>query len=574
MSDELKAANEAVIKLLDMLGVTRVICVDDVYGRTWQDDDLLIAQLSLSETELRDIFGRPDDVFPDDRDVRRQSFREAWRSVEAQNREHIATRIMTAAAAREPDEPSDLTASHALADIIGKDRLTTLRPSEWPAMKQEVKQARSADRTLLLFDQDLRDEGGPEGGMVLAQDVLADTEIGDRVMCGLLTHTATIENQHERWMELAKPPLDQDRFIVVAKGWLSRDPLGFARMLKLVALLPDCRAMKLKSKELLDKANEKAHEGIDKIHVNDFDSMVFRASKQEGLWEPDMLFRLFGIYHRSAVRKLAHTDNELKMVATRLRSVSDIPTDSPSSIPLTTWKVQREELYDEGTYINELHLPIEVGDIFVKTDGQTEKYYILLGQPCDLMVRSDGKRTPEVSDVILAEIYTADQAKQHSVSLPYFSHDDPKKRYFVRLRPIHSVHPCVLDLCVYNSNGIATINVDAECPPNVLPAWKAKHAYLKKGALGLLRRYGEFGAGKVRDGAALAYMKSESSKQFPVITSNTDLFRASMSFATGSRSLSFNCKRVMRIQATRALSISTDYVHCLTRPAFERDLAS
>jgi hypothetical protein len=573
MSDELKNANEAVSNLLNSLGITRVICVDDFYGRAWSDDDLLEAQQSLTQDELRAIFGRPDDVFADDKTVRRQSFREAWQAVGIAQRDHIATRIMTMAAANAPEEPSDVVASHALADIIGSDRLVTMRPSQWPETKQKIMQENSASKTLLLFDQDLANEGGPTGGMVLAQDVLADTGMDNRVMCGLLTHTATIENQHEKWAELAKPPLDQDRFIVVAKGWLSRDPLGFARMLKMVALLPDCRAMKLKCKELLDQANKKAHEDIDKIHINDFDSMVFRASKQEGLWEPDMLFRLFGIYHRSAVRQLAYTDDPLQRISARLRSVSEIPTDSSTSIPLTTWKVQREELYDSGAYLNELHLPIEIGDIFAKTDAQSEKYYILLGQPCDLMVRTEGKRMPEVSDVMLAEIFTADEAKQHSVLLPHFSNDDPKKKFYVRLRPVNFLNPCVLDLCVYNKDGVSRINVDEDSPPNVLPAWKAKYEYLKRYALGLIRRYAEFGVGKV-DNAALAYMKSESAKQFPLATSNRVLFKASMSFAPGSRSLSFNCKRVTRLQSARALAISMEYVHCLTRPAFDRDLGS
>jgi len=577
MSDEatVEAAKDAVSHLLKALGVTKVICVDDIYAKKPTVDDLLSAQASLREEELREIFDRPNDVFPEDRAVRRQSFQEAWAALGDTKQSEVASRVLAAAAtSASTPEPNDFIASSALSKIIGADVLSTVRPSKWTEVKNKLKAERAEGRTLLLFDQDLSGDGGAAtGGIVLAQDALADQEIGDRVMCGLLTHTATIETQHDEWVRLAQPPLDQDRFIVVAKGWLSRDPMGFARMLKLVALGPDCRAMKKRSKELLDTATAEALHEIEKLQMDDFDSMVFRASKQEGLWEPDMLFRLFGIYHRAVVRQGAYADGQLKALSSRLRSVSDIPTSSPTSAPLTTWKVQQKEMYDRGDYVNSLHLPIEVGDIFSKTDGIAEKFYIVLGQPCDLMVRSDGKRYPEETDVILAEIFPSSEEKEYTLLLPHFA-DDPRRKFYVRLRPTHSVHPYVLDLCVYNADGVSRIDVDSVCPDDVLPAWKPKYERLKQYAQSVLHRYESFGIDKVTDQQARQYMQTESPKQFPIFTSNSRLFKGSMSFAPGNRRLSFNCKRVMRLHRPRALAISLEYAQCLTRPAFDRDLGT
>jgi hypothetical protein len=577
MSDEttVEAARDAVAQLLKALGVTKVICVDDIYAKKPSLDDLLDAQASLREEELREIFGRPTDVFPEDREVRRQSFREAWAALNDTKQNEVASRILAAAAASAPlAQPNDFIASAALAKIIGANVLSTVSPSKWTEVKSKLKSERAEGRTLLLFDQDLSGDGGAAtGGIVLAQDALTDREIGDRVMCGLLTHTATIETQNDERVRLAQPPLDQDRFIVVAKAWLSIDPMGFARMLKMVALGPDCRAIKKRARELLDAATHEALQEIDKLQIDDFDSMVFRASKQEGLWEPDMLFRLFGIYHRAAVRRSAYVDNQLKSLSNRLRSVSDISTSSMTSAPLTTWKVQQKEMYDRGEYINSLHLPIEVGDIFSKTGGDAEKFYIVLGQPCDLMVRSDGKRYPEETDVVLAEIFSSSAEKEYTSLLPYFM-DDPSRKFYVRLRATHSVHPNVLDLCVYNADGVSRIDIDSSCSDNVLPAWKPKYERLKRHAQSILRRYESFGHNKVKEKEALRYMQTESPKQFPIFTSNSGLFKGSMTFAAGQRRLSFNCKRVMRLHRPRALAISLEYAQCLTRPAFDRDLGT
>ena len=571
--EALVAAREAVAKLLVALGIDSVVCVDDVYARELSLEDLLVAQTALTETELREVFSKPDDVFPTDREVRRQSFREAWDALDAEGQRKAGALILALKARKLPDEPDDFVASSALSEIVGVSRLQTIRPSEWRSVKERIKAEHSSGRTLLLFDQDLGDGGGPAGGITLATDALTDPLMGNRVMCGLLTHTVTIANQHEKWIELAKPPLDPDRFVVVAKGWLSRDPLGFARMLKQVALTPDCRAMKKRAKQLLDEATSDAHADIDQIHVDDFESMVFRASKLEGLWEPDMLFRLYGIFHRLAVRKRAYTDQELRQLSSRLRVVSDVPTHSPTATPPSTWQVQRRESYEDGEYINALHLPVEVGDIFTKTDAQAEKYYMVLGQPCDLMVRTNGKRSPDSMDIVLAEVFTSAEPKENTILLPHFS-EDMSRNFYVRLRPTHSVNPCVLDLCVFNADGTSQINLDADCPENVLPAWKQKYEYLKTFATLVLNRYDLFGEEKIKDAQTRAFVRAESPKRFPLFTSNSSLFKGLMSFDAGQKRLSFNCRRVKRLHRPRALAVALEYSQYLSRPAFDRDLAT
>jgi hypothetical protein len=153
-------------------------------------------------------------------------------------------------------------------------------------------------------------------------------------------------------------------------------------------------------------------------------------------------------------------------------------------------------MYEPGEYINGLHLPIEAGDIFQKAEGNSTKLFILIGQPCDLMVRtSNGQRQPELTDVLLAELAPLDKQKLYTELLPYFG-DDRSKLYYVMFRRIHMIDPCVLDLCVFNSDGAAMIDPAAACPSRLTPAWKKRFEVSCRKARSILTRYGTFADGK------------------------------------------------------------------------------
>ena len=62
------------------------------------------------------------------------------------------------------------------------------------------------------------------------------------------------------------------------------------------------------------------------------------------------------------------------------------------------------ELYSNDSYdktVNILHKMIDVGDVF-DVNGS---YYVLIGQECDLGLRSTGERKTEVLEFVAAHIY-------------------------------------------------------------------------------------------------------------------------------------------------------------------------
>jgi hypothetical protein len=447
--------------------------------------------------------------------------------------------------------------------------LRALSPQEWAAQRDAIIAKAKTGGSLLLFDQDLRaGDGTATGGMMIIAQVLAGQDIGS-MMCGLLTHTVQMANESEAWQSLAKAHgVSVDHFIVIAKENLKVDPMQFARMLKLVALLPDCREMKTCVHQIfIDSASEAAKQ-VDAIDVFDFEHAVLRVANDEGMWEPDMLFRLFGIFQRTELLRRSYTDQKLEQVTRKLRAISNIPTDSPGKPKPSTWKLQQRDMYESGEHINRLHLPIEIGDVFSKTDGNATKHYILLGQPCDLMVRPNGERRPKVTHVLLGEVQAVEKPSRYDEIIPYFA-DDPASRHYVRFKRIHSVPIIVLDLCVFNQDGVARL--PETCPERLTPAWCARHTEIKKRLTNLIAEYDKFGNGKAADNI-LTTLRSSLFEMFPPVVGKDGLFRPTLETIAGNRTLTFNCARVKRLHRSRAAALALYYASCFSRPAFDRDL--
>ena len=117
------------------------------------------------------------------------------------------------------------------------------------------------------------------------------------------------------------------------------------------------------------------------------------------------------------------------------------------------------DIYDKT--VNALHKSIDIGDIF-EVDG---KYYVLVGQECDLSIRKNGKRKTEVLEFVKAEIFDSttkiidSKTTIEQIVIPKFPLSegtmgyisiDCGKRYYGK--------PEIFDMCAYNESGESRIN--------------------------------------------------------------------------------------------------------------------
>lgn len=356
---------------------------------------------------------------------------------------------------------------------------------------------------------------------------------------------------------------------MIPKRHLGQSPILFAQTLKFAALSSDFAELKRKTKEIIAEAATAAANRVEKVSIYDLDHIVFQVSADEGLWEPDMLFRLHAMFHRIESRRLAYDGGALEAIAANLRAVSGIPTKCDLlPTPASAWALQREELYELDDHINKNYLPLELGDIFERVGGDSAKKYILLAQPCDLMVRGDGKRHPELHRVPLAEVVKADKNPNYSEEMPYFD-ASPSRKWFVKLKVVHFVRGCILDLCAFNQDGIARLTVDGNAPPSIRPSWKARHGILAR-HWGRAVRKADMLAPVANESQAVTQVKQRIATDLGGLLFDDDLFKGSLAEAGGVRSVTYNCKRVGRLSRARAIGLLMSYTATLGRPAYDR----
>jgi hypothetical protein len=166
----------------------------------------------------------------------------------------------------------------------------------------------------------------------------------------------------------------------------------------------------------------------------------------------------------------------------RMRAIRDIKTlDVQQEYPSDqVHQIQHTELFDAAKLLNPAHQPLDLGDIFEVGDGQ---YYILLAQPCDLMVRK-GSRI-DIVTLVKIQTYEAtanDPKGMSSFRLDHFE-SQPGKKTFVRFRNSFQISLNVLDLAVFNDDGQCRISLpdaDVNRFQTLHKPWRKRFRVLKR----------------------------------------------------------------------------------------------
>lgn len=452
----------------------------------------------------------------------------------------------------------DIAAVRVVHALLQDHQLRTLSLAEWNSSKEQFFRA-DLPKTLFLMDENFsRESASDKEGLRLIREIFQAAP-EENTMCALLSHNYAVAGIHQQWSDLCEQEhLPKSRFVLIPKTLLKDDPVGFARLLKLAVLNSACTALIEMTSQLLASARNKATERLKAIDIYELDQIIFRSSDYEGVWEPDTLFRLFTLFHRDEAKSTAKNDLRLRELTDKIRVVSLIPTDSETAPVYEAWKTQRLEFYEEGDYINPIHLPLEAGDVFQRV-GSSSKQYILLAQPCDLMVRNEGKRHYTINEGLLAEINSNAGDKESSAELMYY---DPtgEKHFWVDFRRTVTVKLCCLDLVVFQADGSAKLEVGEACPASVIPTWKQRHQILSQELERKSDSYQELIKNNVAHKVAENYI-------FTI--SNVKVFN--WKFDPKKKAILYDFRRVRRLRQPRAAALLAHYSNYAARQAFEHD---
>ena len=503
----------------------------------------------------------------------------AWNELEdAQRREVLAAAHASHAdtAVVETDgqpaarlEEGDDIAAASLEDVL-KDledlEFVPLSLREWRDQRTAYLDSDKSAETLLLFDRDFRNEGLGENEGLREISALQANDIG---FCGLVSHTVSLGQEYTAWQTIsAEHGLDPDKFVVVAKDRLKSSPPdyhGFLGMLRLAALKGRYTRVKKKAWEIFEHSVDEAKAAMARLSVFDFDRIVFTSSRDESVWEPDTILRVFGVLMRRAASLSLHGDEELVEEIATTRRVSDSPERvvkalNEESRSNEVLEMQRFEIYDDGDALNPFRVPIDCGDIF--RIGTDDRMYMLLAQPCDLVVRKKGTRNYETNGLLrmapVAELVRGvDRKRDNWGELPFFEETSGKPA-FVNFGKVHQVPLAVLDLCVVSGHGSAAMDFDEPAPDALIEPWRVRNKKLRRVFKRTLDAHVELiEKGVDEDTAVLA---------FPGSTNTLALGPA----ATANR-LQYDVVRAGRLRRPWAGALLTEFTQYQARAAFEHD---
>ncbi len=567
--------------LLESVDVSRVVVVDDEYADGMERLIGICSEAKSAEAamlpHLAGIeFGAPYEVWS-------ARVRSVWEGLD-----RSAQRELLAAACRlepalsgsfadgeslEAEQVKDNLAAESLEQVLGslgeRCNLVTLSLGEWEDQGAAMLADEMAQKTLFFFDRGYGDEraGTDEKGFELIRAAQAE---GARY-CGLITHTVPVDAEYAAWRSMAdEHGLERNGFVVVSKGRLNGEPpdyYGFLGMLRVTALSGRYAEVRSMAWEIFEGSVEEAKSAMEDLSVVDFDRIVFASSRREGVWEADTLFRVFGVLMGRAAGHRLHTDAQVSKAVATARRVSAMPDRVAGALgkqgqSAAALRMQRYEIYDASDQLNAWHAPLDLGDIFRVEAEDEDKEYILLAQPCDLVVRSRGLRNREESHLggtaTVVEIARGDEKQGANWGELRFYEEKTGDSAYANYGSAHQVLLAVLDLCVLQTGGRAAVEVEAECPDLLVKGWEKRARKLQN------------------------YFRKKLHLQREMATVELDNEAASLALPDASGTLmvekagadgvvTYGIRRVMRLRQPWSGALLTDFAQYQARAAFEHE---
>lgn len=487
-------AKKAISKLLKATNITEVYYIDDIFQDDKEIDEhfeefLAAIEECLSEGHTEDI---PKKIIYAGIDNLEDEVRRWWTEVTLDQKKQMLKRYISGY-----EENRQPTVS---IQAVMDERCICCSPSVWDKeYKTNVKAKISAGQSiLLLFDYALSKE---RTGLQYAEEALAlDT---DCAYCGIISNQFRIDNEFQQRDDYKKQnpkhyiyPLSKERLTIDTE-----DYSAFISGLKNILWVKHIELIKEHTNAILQKAfNETINRYLD-IQPPTYKQIIVDSSYTEGCQEIDTILRLFQIILDKKIKE-SITEDTLSLINKNSDLILDIQAQSDVNCEYPEVNDQaisfiKDERFLDGSIINSIYAPIQNGDIF----KINKTLYILLCQPCNISIRSEGKRGNNDYDTgflvkldltknigvskkhtfysvwskienelqnkgVRPEILQSQKKElakllelENASNIPLtFKIGNPGKLYTVRLKDFHTFSLSLLDSVSFNKDGKAIIN--------------------------------------------------------------------------------------------------------------------
>lgn len=384
------------------------------------------------------------------------------------------------------DPEEDLTPAQVIRLRDGLQNVTVCPYRIWRIERASIL-ADADDKTLFLIDREFVKEGL---GDDLGDDIIAEIVArAPKAHCIMFTHKVGPENADGLRAEIGEKvaSVEAHQFGVMSKRGLSDGvsdvTLHFSRALRMALLCRFCCDVALETCAVMSAASLDAAHKMAGFSVESIDAAIFENSLREGASEFDVVDRILAVNQRVASQRAlaAKSDSFARLQRIRdVRSLERSDANNTTEPQLHEWRIA--EVLDEGEYINALHSPLRCGDIFRHVMNQ--RRYVLLAQPCDLVVRGKrgedfGKRRREEAELVLIEERDPGEVKRETnfVIGGVGAHGES---WVVNFREAFSVNLRVLDLAVYSHDGRVSWQQGQKVPIHLLPGWQERYRLMEE----------------------------------------------------------------------------------------------
>lgn len=569
-------AKAAILSILSDIGISKIVYVDDRCAMQ-ELKEACIGKLKSLKSSNPDGFDEID--FTLAQAVFDKRINDLWDGKDDPGKRELFLNVLKAE--NNSEELENSVAPMKLKEIL-QDKIELLSPAEWVAQKTTYTSTLSdTSKILFLFDIQFTHAPLPDNrdGRHLASELLSEHTIKDYLYCGVFSHLFSIDEEHTKRKEYCSSfSIDPNRFYTISKKRYREDSYlpGLAEGIRNTLVIDEVQYLKKEVSKVLKESFKKSLEEIDNLTPESFNHIIQKSSLKEGAWEMSTLFRLSNIIsYQNALNSLLPKTKRTKIneSLSKIRKVEKVKTGSETPTDKAQVKELRtRELFLPEPILNQLHFPTSNGDIY----RVNEREYILLAQPCNLALRSDGKRSRsydigffiEIEKISLTDYQQLGAGQLGAIEKIENPNLPEGEIQIARFASFDTVSLIPLDLAVFNTNGKSTINLKEleNKSTTIQDSWKKRYKIIHKQfseykkRIIVIRKLKASNKNLVKD----AIYKGDLFKGFNINNENV-LSRANSTI------LNFDIQRIGHYRQQYSSDLLQKFMQYLSRNAFDHD---
>ena len=579
-----------VTRALEILGVNRVIWIDDRFNETPSQLAKLLTNnlevaLACGFSELKDAL----EMYEIDSASATQQVAQILTDLPAERVGEIKAEFFEKGEILEGLPTNELS-----TDVIVKacELLRVALEDRWTFEKadQDLAKLCADSDAHLSYIVDLNEADGPPTRGLNVLRTLSEANSAGTAF--ILTHETDVAGEGKTEIELGEKLSDLEGLgipiCVIAKERLYDKADDIDEMEAALRISIKRAGLRRSLHEVLNGAQETMHRAIDdaarrllSIPPEKLESHVFERGYKEGVSELHVVERAITAHLGKKTREFFGVNGQVHASTQRLRALRAIPIEVPETEPDPHLSAFREaEVWESDELVNRALTPIACGDMFEpdqneKATKASNYKFILLGQPCDISLRPEGQSRKQ-DTAFLVPLKKKTPTEEIDPKAPPLPFKLLGKHWACDFRRATTARLSILDLASFRSDG--RVRVDDDHVPLVKLLIGQQNVYENRtAAVSAAMADDSFPAsdGEIAVELLLTFSASDCFKHIykPILEQATKEKAYGKTIKKPKR-ITWRLRRCGRVRMPYAAALLDQYTSVMSRHAFDLDFMS